>query len=441
MKHFFIKTLLLSAIIGITFSTNSCSSDDEVNTTPSASQNPAVAFKEKEINSFSYADLELMKSQLQKNKVDVSNINLGPKPKDSIQANGIIISNPCVRALKVSCKSPHPDRSGRYIDISGVLLVPQKTIISDLTKFRLVVAPPPTYTYNGLAPSNAFQKMSLIDGSGDLNYLYFWTLQAETGFAVLIPDYPGYGDSYGECFHPYLDSKAMVNSTLDLLKAAESTLSAEGYRYKKKLMITGYSLGGFVAASLARKIETDLSNEYEVKLLVTGGTPCNLKQIVDIVRHSNHTQHNYLLSFGIWGYKKNAYPQINVSDYLKSPYDTNSFTYFNGTYQDINDYFPSNPADLYTENFIKNLDTDPKLAILNTIMEENSVKPWKNKCEFVMVHGTSDVSVYYQNAKDFADQQNKYGGNVKFYDTIGDHVIAVAGYYATASAYLLANNL
>lgn len=435
MKHYFNRILLFTTIISFTLLANSCSNDEEINNATHAN-NQKIIYKGEEINSFSYSDLKLMKSQLEKSNIEVSNVDLNVKSENSIQSKEAIDNNPCVVALKVTCKTPHPDRSGRYIDASGVLLVPKKKLLTDLKNYRIIIATPPTYTYNNLAPSIAFKKVSLIDGNNELNYLYFWTLQAQSGFAVLIPDYPGFGDSYGQCFHPYLDSKAMVNSTLDLLKSAESTLSANGYRYKKELMITGYSLGGYVAASLARKIETDLSNKYTVKLLFTGGTPCNLKQIADIVRHSNYTQHTFFLSYGLWGYKKNAYPQIKITDYLKPPYDTQSLTYFNGTYVYVNEFFPHNPADIYTEKFIKYLDTDPDLAIMNSILDENSVKPWKNKCRFIMIHGVSDVSVYYQNAKDFANQQNQYGGNVTFYNTVGDHIVAVEGYYLKASQYL-----
>lgn len=388
-----------------------------------------------EINSFSYSDLIEMRNQLKDAGVDVSDITV----EEESDTRGIFISNPHVRAIKVKAKTLHPNRSGRYIDVSGVLLVPRKTLLTNFMNFRIAIVPPPTYTYNNSAPSIAFQNMSLVSSDGNLNFLYFWILQAQSGYIVFMPDYPGFGDSYGQCFHPYLDAEAMVNSTIDLFKVAQKTLSDNGYRYKNDLVISGYSLGGFVAASLAREMETNPAHGYSVSLLFTGGTPCNLKQIADIVRESDYVQHTYFLPYGLWGYKENAYPNINISDFLLEPYASKSKSYYNGTYPDVNDKFSHVPSEVYTSKFINDLDTDPSISYLNKILDDNSLKPWNNKCKFIMTHGVGDVSVYYQNAKDFAQEQQKSSGKVTFYSTIGDHVVGFLPYYSKASTYLFLN--
>lgn len=390
-----------------------------------------------EINSFSLSDLENMKAQLEKSGVDVSAIDFDVSEEQTDDnTRGIFIQNPCVKAIKVTTRTPHPDRSGSYIDVSGVLLVPKKSLLTNLKSFRIAVVPPPTYTYNNSAPSIAFQKMSLLGDDLSLNFLYFWILQAQSGYVVFLPDYPGFGDSHGQCFHPYLDSKALVTSTLNLFKAAQRTLSANGYRYKKDIVISGYSQGAFVATSLAREIETNPAHGYTVSLLVSGGTPCNLKHIADIVRYSGYTDHTFFLPYGMWGYKENAYPNLNVIDFLKEPYASESKAYYDGTHPDLNEYFPHVPAEMYTEKFMKNLDIDADISYMNQILEENSVKPWKNQCKFVMTHGMGDVSVYYQNAKDFADAHKEAGGEVTFYPTIGDHIVAYVPYFTKASSYL-----
>ena len=389
-----------------------------------------------EINSFSLDEVQRMKAELESQGIEVPDILLTEEDEEPT-TRGIFLDNPFVKAIKVSTKSLHPDRSGEYIDVSGVLLVPRKTLLTSLKSFKIVVVPPPTYTSNASAPSIAFQKMSLVGKDWDLNFLYFWTLQAQSGCVVFIPDYPGYGDSHGKCFHPYLDAESLVNSTIDLLKAAQKTLSANGYRYKSDLAISGYSQGGFVAALLAREIETNPKHNLSVNLLVTGGTPCNLKDIADAVRHSDYLQDSYFLPFGLWGYKENAYPDLKVSDFLLEPYASESKSYYDGTHSNLSEYFPHEPNKVYTEKFLKYMDIDPDMAYINQILDENSVKPWKNKCRFVMTHGMADVSVYYQNAKDFAEAHKDAGGKVTFYPTIGDHVVGFLPYYSKATFYIL----
>lgn len=385
-----------------------------------------------EINSFTLNDLKQMKSELERNGVEIE-IDLD---EESDETRGLFLSDPFVKAIKVSTKTSHPDRSGKQIDVSGVLLVPNY-LLAKYRTYRIAVVPPSTYTYNNYAPSNLFKKMSLIGEDWYLNALYYWALQAKAGYIVFIPDYPGFGDSYGQCFHPYMDAQALVHSTLDLLKTAQEVLTDKGYRYKKDLVISGYSLGAFVAASLAREIETNPSHGYSVNLLMTGGTPCNIKYIADEIVASTYTRATYFLPYALWGYKENAYPQINMSDFLLEPYASTSKKYYNGTYNELNELFPHNPAELYTEKFRKEMDTNPDFAYLNQVIDENSVKAWKNKCKFVMTHGLDDKSVYYRNAKNFSDEQKKAGGKVSFYSTLGNHASAIVPFYSKASTYLL----
>ncbi|MDR2123127.1 MAG: lipase family protein [Flavobacteriaceae bacterium] len=430
MKKILTKLFYVS-LLGMLFLVLSCSGGSdtfESEVTPSEKETS----DSEELLSFNYDQLGELRDHLEESGVDVSNLELGERP---VAAKGEALPASVI-AYKITTKSYHPNRSGSLINTSAVILVPNKTWLNRLSKHRIIVAPPPTYTYDLSAPSNAFKGSFKFTDDGTYNYLSVWALQANSGFVVLIPDYPGFGSSLGQCQHPYLDAEALSVSTLDLLKATRTFLSSKGYKYKPELIITGYSLGGFVAASLARKIETTPSLGYEVELLVTGGTPCNLKQILDIARNSQTTERSYFIPYTLWGYKMNAHPYIKVDDILKEPYASQSLKYFNGYEADPDKYLPNKPADLYTEDFIKNLDTDPKFSHIRSLLETNSLKPWKNKCKFVMIHGTSDESVYYQNALDFADQQNKSGGKVTFFDApLFGHVAGIAPYYVKATLY------
>lgn len=424
MKTSFKKVIYLVLSLFIFYSLQSCQSEldksvSEENTLETTSL----------IRTFDPTELAEMSSIL-----DSEGITIQTDSTDA-ETRGIFLNNIFVKAIKVSCKSPSPKNDGTFVDMSGVLLVPKKIpLITDLTNFRLIVATPPTYTSNNDAPSNLFQRVSLISKDASLNMFYFFTLQAKAGYAVLIPDYLGYGDSFKQCIHPYIEQKTMVKSIINLINATKSTLSANGYRYKKEMIVTGYSQGGFLAAALTRELETNYAKTMPVNLLVTGGTPCNLKQIVDIIRKSDKLAHSYFIPMALWGFKSNGYPQVDVNSILREPYASMLRQIFNGYLTDPNDKFPAKVKNLYTQNFIENLDIDPNLAYINDILNENSLKPWTNKCKFVMTHGISDVSVYYQNAKDFAYQQNASGGKVTFHSTIGDHVTGIVPYYVIAAS-------
>lgn len=425
--NFIARIMFLAFILSFAYS---CQNEDQL-ITKETDQTIDGQIKTVDLQEFDYQALKEIETNLEKSGYDVSNVKVDesdPQLKASI-------TDIFVKAVKVSCKTNHPDGSGRKIDLSGVVLIPKMSLITKLKTYRLLIAPPPTYTANAQAPSIILSKgFTLLDPAN--NPLSYLALQVLQGFIVIIPDYPGYGDSFNQCFHPYLKADDLVNSTIDFVKASQTALKNMGYKYKLEISVTGYSQGAFVASSLVRKLETNPSYNIKVNALVAGGTPCNLKQIADIVRSSQTTRHTYYLPYAFLGYQLNGYSNIPASLIFKEPYASKIRNVFNGYNTNPNDEFPTKVSDLYTDRFLKNLDTDPQLAIVNQLLIQNSLKPWINRCKFFMIHSIQDDSVYYINAEDYQKAHNKAGGNVTFYKILGTHTIAAAGYYPMASALL-----
>lgn len=380
------------------------------------------------VKDFNASELLQMKVYLKTAGIDVTDIVIEEKPLERGIINDLLL-----RAIKVTTKSLHPADSTRTIDLSGVLLVPKIA----LTPLRLVVAPVPTFTTNEKAPSNLFQNNIALLPDGMLNYLYFWSLQAYEGFAVLLPDYPGFGDSYEQCFIPYVVQKPMVRAAIDITKAAQQVMLSEGYRYKNELIVTGYSQGGFVATSMARELETNPSHNLSLNLLVSGGTPADLMYIANGVRNADDLPIPYLMPYAICGFKSNGYPDIIIPDILTEPSASDAYMHFDGTHSDISDAFPSQVSELFTQNFIDNLETSPKLTTIKRALQENSIQPWPKQCKMVMIHGEQDNTVHTENAQNFTNRQNEIGGNVTFSTVLGNHTTSVIQYYLYASTNLL----
>lgn len=76
-------------------------------------------------------------------------------------------------------------------------------------------------------------------------------------YIVVAPDYAGYGlSTLG--YHPYLNADAQSKDMIDALRAARSALPtalAPGVTDSGKLLITGYSQGGFVAMATHRALQ------------------------------------------------------------------------------------------------------------------------------------------------------------------------------------------
>lgn len=382
------------------------------------------------IKEFTASDILSMKQHLESVGIEIPGLIL---PQAEVAPQGII-NNALLSAIKVTTKSPHPADPNRLIDISGVLLVPKIS----LTSLRLVVAPVPTYTDNNQSPSNLFAQDISVINNGNLNFLAFWALQAYQGFAVLLPDYPGFGDSYQECFHPYMVKNALVNSTIEMTKATQTAMTSRNYRYKSDLIITGYSQGAYVATSLARELELNPSHGLGVKLLVAGGTPADFRYMVNDIREQETFNNLWLVGYIACGYQSSEYPGLVFPEIFNEPYSSDLYKYFDGTFPGGTGDFPTVISELFTENAINNWETAPELELIRTAMDENSIQPWANQCKIVMTHGLQDDIVTYGNAKGFADRQNAMGGDITFNtNLLGDHITNVIPYYLTASTYLL----
>jgi predicted esterase len=77
---------------------------------------------------------------------------------------------------------------------------------------------------------------------------------AAQGFIVVAPNYAGYGGS-SLGYHPYLDRVQESADMLDALRAARSSFTTIGARDSGKLLVTGYSQGGYVALATQRAMQ------------------------------------------------------------------------------------------------------------------------------------------------------------------------------------------
>lgn len=316
-------------------------------------------------------------------------------------------------AYKVALESDNIDNTDTKISLSGVLFVPP---LEEGRLYRRIVALPYTYVMKDEAPT-----VRITEGNLD-PHLIFWILEAyEYGYAVMIPDYPGFSDSYGQCYIPYVEKDPMVGTTVEYVSAAQAVLEKMKYEQKDGFVISGYSLGAYVSLQLTREFETNASYiDNPVDLLIVGGSPCNLLQEANLIRVSESMPQPYLFPLALLGYKKNGYQHLIMNDYLKEPYASEAAVYLDGQHDNYSDFFPKGTSDLFTDAFIKN----ESMAGLNQILEKNSVKPWINKCKFIMTHGENDETVYYEQARDFASEQVENGGMVSFSKTSGTHTSA-----------------
>ena len=149
---------------------------------------------------------------------------------------------------------------GDSLMVSGRVYLPKQRYLNGI-----VLACHYTISSDAEAPSNTFSMESMF---------------TTKGYAVIMPDYVGYGLSNEE-LHPYLHWRNAAQTAVDLLNGMPDLLDYYGYSYSTDVVVTGYSQGGAVALGVARMIEeenalesdTTMQKQWTVRKLYAGAGP------------------------------------------------------------------------------------------------------------------------------------------------------------------------
>lgn len=143
------------------------------------------------------------------------------------------------------------DPQGDSLLVSGRVYLPKRRDLNGI-----VIANHYTICSDAEAPSNTIAMESVL------------TMK---GYAVIMPDYVGYGLSRDEV-HPYLHWRSAAQTAVDLLNCMPELLDYYGYSYPMDVVVSGYSQGGAVALGVTRMLE-ELDSTWIVRKLYAGAGP------------------------------------------------------------------------------------------------------------------------------------------------------------------------
>jgi pimeloyl-ACP methyl ester carboxylesterase len=283
-----------------------------------------------------------------------------------------------VDVYKVIYKTVINDKT---INASGLICIP-----SDKGEYPLFCFQNGTNTVNDYAPS---------EYPGNPTY-QFIEIIASMGYIVVIPDYPGFGES-ADIPHPYLIKEPTVRSIIDMLSAAKEMDSGElpDITIKDAVYLMGYSQGGWATLSLHKALEMSYSDQFDLKGSVCGAGPYDLNLLFNGMTGITTYPMPVYIGYIIHAYS--AYDQFTnpVSDILKEPYSSRLSGLYNGTLtsEQINEQLTTSISDLFTSDFLSGFETDVKYASVRTSLTENSITAWKTSVPLLLIHGGGDTSV------------------------------------------------
>ena len=301
---------------------------------------------------------------------------------------------------------------GKYIDygVSLYTIVYNTTYKGESIKASGLVAFPET---NNAVPILNFNhgttSLHRDAPTEDLFQYSFFSNAASAGYIFVIPDYLGFGVS-DYIVHPYYRSDITGSTIVDMLKAAKELAEIEGYNFNGDVFLSGYSEGGFATMSAHKTLE---ESNYKGLNLVASAPAAGGYDITGVLNHflSLDTYHvPYYLAYVAISYKTSYDWELQLSEIFNEPYASLIPQYFNGQYSggQINAILNDSINLLLNENFRNNIYTDLSLNVVVEAFEENSFNQWVPKTQMYMYHGTSDITVPYQNS---VDVYNKFISN------------------------------
>ena len=137
------------------------------------------------------------------------------------------------------------DTKGELTSASGAVIVPQPFL--------------------GLLPIFSFQhgttlRRSDAPSGGGRDGAFVGLLFSAEGYLSVMPDLIGLGSSTDR--HPYMIADVSATAVIDMLRAIVQWSETQSWTVSKKVLMAGYSSGGYTALAAQRAIEAEYSDEF-----------------------------------------------------------------------------------------------------------------------------------------------------------------------------------
>ncbi len=181
---------------------------------------------------------------------------------------------------------------------------------------------------------------------------------ASEGKIVIMPDYLGFGASSE--LHPYIHAGTLASASIDAVLATQAleNSSVTEFTMSDKLIITGYSEGGYATMATHKELVNN-SSSYptivnKIVGVIPGSPPCDLSvSMANTMLNSTNYPTPAFLPFLLYAYN-NAYSiTTNVTSFVKPEY-ASAFTDLDTKTKSLGDIsadLPSTPNLMIADNF------------------------------------------------------------------------------------------
>jgi len=235
---------------------------------------------------------------------------------------------------------------------------------------------------------------------------------ASTGYAVVMTDYEGLGDSTGP--QPYVHGTSLARQVVDMLRTSRTIIngSSSPCSWNNQLFLMGYSEGGYVTMAATRELQLHHSAEFTVTASAPLSGPHDLSGTMRAVMLADTTSKApYFLPFVLnsFNYVYSGQTALfSPASTLLSAFASTVPPLFNGNYpaDKISEamgmsFDPAQlivPKSTLTSQFLEQLALDNSQAV-NFLRENDSYRGWAPTVPIRMVHHGNDELVPYANSR------------------------------------------
>jgi pimeloyl-ACP methyl ester carboxylesterase len=225
---------------------------------------------------------------------------------------------------------------------------------------------------------------------------------ASTGMIIVMPDYLGYGASKNTT-HPYEHNEGLSEPNIDFLRAVKEYIIQEKVKFNNKLLLAGYSEGGYSTMAMHKKIQEQYNDEFNVVVSSCGAGAYNkTASVTDIATRDSSGDPAFNSSY-IWviqTYNKLEGLNRPMSDYFIEPFASQIEQ--SGPSVRITQSFKS----ILKPKFIAGIVDKTDKEFLEAVAK-NNIFDWKPTTPVSLYHGTADEYVPFLNSQTAFDAMKR----------------------------------
>jgi len=280
---------------------------------------------------------------------------------------------------------------GEDITASGLVILPVTDQPLSMISFQHG-----TIASHAEAPSaSTLQSTSLI----------LYAAMASPGFITVVPDFIGFGASK-DILHPYYVKEPTATAVIDNLKAAHQLAKQEELNFSTELFLAGYSQGGYATMAAHQWLEENELAGFELKASFPSSGGYDVKGMQEYFFGLETYDNPFFLAYVALAYQDYYEWTEPLSNFFNEPFAEKLPELFDGSKNggQINEELSYEISDLVRADLLENIDTDPNYQYLVDGFNANALIDWTPTIKIYMFHGTSDVTVPYQNSVDSYQQ-------------------------------------